>query len=531
MLHFLLVVLLSLSGTTFAHSHEDFLHCHSLQSSNSASISKVIYTQNNSSYSSILDAYIQNLRLSTPATPKPFVIVTPLQTSHIQATIYCSKKHGLQMRIRSGGHDFEGLSYVSQVPFVILDLFNFRKVEVDTKNEVAWVESGATLGELYYRIAEKSKTLAFPAGICPTVGVGGHFSGGGYGILMRKYGLAADQVIDAHLIDVNGRILNRKSMGEDLFWAIRGGGGNTFGIVLAWKVKLVTVPAVVTVFTVNRNLEQNLTKILHRWQYIANKLPDDIFSVVTMSKVNSTQGKETIQAGFTALFLGGVDKLIPLIQGRFPELGLVKQDCIEMSWIESILYFGLVPRTSLDILLNRTARLRSNYKGKSDYVKEPIPESGFEGLWPMFFEKEAGVSFMTMVAFGGKMDAIPETELPYPHRAGNLFQASYLVGWSKEQNAESQKYISWSRRLYSYMATYVSQSPREAYFNHRDLDIGTNSINGYTSYAQASIWGRKYFKNNFDRLVHVKTMVDPENFFRNEQSVPPLSSSRKKKGQ
>ncbi|XVE58568.1 hypothetical protein DITRI_Ditri04bG0179700 [Diplodiscus trichospermus] len=525
MFPFLLVVLLSLSGATFAHSHEDFLHCLSLQSSNSASISKVIYTQNNSSYSSILDAYIQNLRYTTPATRKPFVIVTPLKTSHIQATIYCSKKHGLQIRIRSGGHDYEGLSYVSEVPFVILDLFNFRAVEVDTKNEVAWVESGATIGELYYRIAEKSKTLAFPAGLCHTVGVGGHFSGGGYGLLMRKYGLAADHVIDAHLIDVNGRILDRKSMGEDLFWAIRGGGGNTFGIVLAWKVKLVTVPAVVTVFTVNRNLEQNLTRILHSWQYIAHKLPDDIFSFVMITKVNSTQGKETIQAGFRALFLGGVDKLIPLIQDRFPELGLVKQDCMEMSWVESILYIEGFPGTNLDILLNRTALARPNFKAKSDYVKEPIPESGFEGLWQKFLEKEANanISLMMMVAFGGKMDAIPETELPYPHRAGNLFQASYTVEWSNEENAAPQKYISWIRRLYSYMATYASESPREAYFNYRDLDIGTNNINGYTSYAQASIWGRKYFKNNFDRLVHVKTKVDPENFFKNEQSVPPIS--------
>ncbi|EOY23149.1 hypothetical protein QUC31_008118 [Theobroma cacao] len=530
MLPVLLVVLFSLSGATLADSHDDFLHCLSLHSADSASISKVIFTQSNSSYLPILDVSIQNLRVSTSATPKPFVIVTPLQTSHIQTTIYCSKTHKLEIRIRSGGHDFEGLSYVSEVPFIILDLVNFRSIEVDTKNKVAWVESGATIGELYYRIVEKSKTLAFPAGVCHTIGVGGHFSGGGYGILMRKYGLAADHVIDAHLIDVNGRILDRKSMGEDLFWAIRGGGGNTFGVVLAWKVKLVPVPQVVTVFTVNKTLEQNATKILHRWQHIGHKLPDDLFTDVTITKVNSSQvGKKTIQAAFKALYLGGIDELIPLIQDRFPELGLVKQDCIEMSWVESVLYFGGVSRERLDILLDRNALPKQTFKAKSDYVKEPIPESGLEGIWEKFFEKEAEIAFMMMVAFGGKMDEIPEAALPYPHRAGNLYQASYLVAWSKEENAESQKYISWIRRLYSYMTTYVSKSPREAYFNYRDLDIGTNNV-GYTSYAQASIWGLKYFKNNFNRLVHVKTMVDPENFFKNEQSIPPLSSSPKNKG-
>ncbi|KAM3361769.1 hypothetical protein P3S68_016623 [Capsicum galapagoense] len=87
----------------------------------------------------------------------------------------------------------------------------------------------------------------------------------------------------------------------------------------------------------------------------------------------------------------------------------------------------------------------------------------------------------------------------------------------------SEKHLSWIRKLYGYMASYVSKSPRAAYFNYRDLDLGVNN-KGNTSYAQARIWGEKYFKNNFERLVKVKTKVDPTNFFRNEQSIPPLLS-------
>jgi len=80
------------------------------------------------------------------------------------------------------------------------------------------------------------------------------------------------------------------------------------------------------------------------------------------------------------------------------------------------------------------------------------------------------------------------------------------------------------------MAPYVSKSPRAAYVNYRDVDIGTNNNKGNTSYKRASIWGTKYFKSNFERLVHVKTMVDPANFFKNEQSIPHFSSRWKKTG-
>ncbi|KAG5235909.1 cannabidiolic acid synthase [Salix suchowensis] len=516
-----------LSWLTLAHPHEDFLQCLSFHFRDPAAISKLIYTPRSSSYSSVLQFLVQNHRFNSTSAPKPALIFTPTNVSHIQAAICCSRKHNLHIRIRSGGHDYEGLSYVSYlVPFVIVDLINLREVAVDARLQTAWVQSGASLGEVYYRIAEKNRALAFPAGIWPTIGVGGHISGGGHGMMMRKYGLAADNVVDAQLIDAEGRILDRASMGEDLFWAIRGGGGNTFGVVVAWKLKLVPVPPTVTVFTVPRTLEQNATKLVHRWQSVANKLHEDLTIALVLRRINSSEeGKTTILAAFTSLFLGGVDRLLPLMQESFPELGLVKEDCIEMSWIKSVLYVAGYPsNASSDVLLDRTPLTNTSFKGKSDYVKESMPETALKGIWERFLESDINTPQMVWAPYGGKMDEISETSIPFPHRAGNLYKIQHLVLWDEEGDEASKRHISWIRRLYDYLTPYVSKNPRAAYVNYRDLDIGMNNIQGNTSFIQASIWGFKYFDSNFDRLVSVKTRVDPTNLFRNEQSIPPLSS-------
>ena len=400
-------------------SSESFIQCLLNHSQPSHPISAAMYTPNNDSYFSILQAYIRNLRFNTTTTQKPFLILTALHESHIQAAIVCAQKQDLQMKIRSGGHDYEGVSYVSEVPFFVLDMFNLRSIHIDMESETAWVQAGATLGELYHRIYEKSKTHGFPAGVCPTVGVGGHFTGGGYGNMMRKYGLSVDNIIDAQLVDVNGTLHNRASMGEDLFWAIRGGGGASFGVVVSYKIKLVRVPEIVTVFKVTKTLEQNATDIVFQWQHVADKLDENLFIRLILDIVNGTNGEKTGRATFIALFLGDSEQLLSIMNKSFPELGLKKSDCNERSWVQSVLFWtNFDLGTPNEILLSRVPQTLSCLKRKSDYLKEPIPKDGLELIWKRLIELENVI--LRCKPYGGRMGEIPEEATPFPHRAGNL---------------------------------------------------------------------------------------------------------------
>ncbi|KAL8088681.1 hypothetical protein AgCh_038451 [Apium graveolens] len=502
-------------------ARQNFVRCLSRTSLKSDAIySNVTFTPSNSSFTSVLNARIDNLLFTTPATPKPLVIVTPTQESQIQSVIFCARINGLSIRIRGGGHDFEGQSYRATEPFVLLDMINFRSVNFDLPSSTAWVGAGLTLGELYYKISEKSSTLGFPAGLWSTVGVSGFLGGGGYGMMKRKYGLAGDNTLDVRFIDVKGKILNRKTMGEDLFWAIRGGGVSSFGIVVSWKIQLVPVPETVTIFAVARTLEQNGAELYRRWQSIAPNFEErdlDVRGIVDtiLSNSSTRQDKKTVRFIFQSLFLGKIDRLLPIMQKEFPELGLVKGDCVELSWIQSAPFFSnFTLGTPPEILLNRNAIPRSAYKGKSGFVKVPISAQGLNGVWDKMLQLPIQTAILQYTPFGGKMDEYMESSLPFPHRPGVLYM--YNIGINLDKDATER--VAWINDLFDYYTPYGTKNPRTSYVNYLDLDIGQGS----RTYEEASVWGNKYFGNNFDRLLRVKAAVDPTNFFRHGQSIPVL---------
>ncbi|GLJ36350.1 hypothetical protein SUGI_0729690 [Cryptomeria japonica] len=164
---------------------------------------------------------------------------------------------------------------------------------------------------------------------------------------------------------------------------------------------------------------------------------------------------------FEGTYLGRKNELVNKIANSFPELQMESANCEEMSWIETIAYFD--NNIQVSELTNRK----------------------------------------------------PSNATPFPHRAGTLFNIHYNISWS--ESCEDDYYLKWMRDLYQYMEPYVSHSPRAAYINFLDLDLGTS----HDSVEEARVWGEKYFGANFDRLVDAKTQVDPANNFNNPQSIPP----------
>ncbi|KAF5944119.1 hypothetical protein HYC85_018196 [Camellia sinensis] len=153
-----------------------------------------------------------------------------------------------------------------------------------------------------------------------------------------------------------------------------------------------------------------------------------------------------------------------------------------MTWAQSVLYYtGFPIGTPVNTLLSRVPQVLTHLKRKSDYLKEPMPKDGLEFIWKKMIELEKPV--LTFNPYGGKMAEIPASAKPFPHRAGNICKIQYATNWNEDGAEAAIHYINLTRMLHGYMTPYVSKSPREAFLNYRDLDLGINH-NGANSYAE-----------------------------------------------
>lgn len=202
------------------------------------------------------------------------------------------------------------------------------------------------------------------------------------------------------------------------------------------------------------------------------KLPEEIFIRTTMEVVNgAVSSQKTARATFLARFLGDASTLLSILNRRLPELGLVRSDCIETSWIHSVLFWtDIQVGTSEKVLLERNETLMY-IKRKSDYVLEPISRTGLESIWRKMIELETP-SAIAFNPYGGMMAKISSTATPFPYRAGNLSKIQYDTDWGED--SLTNWYMKLTRKLYRFMTPFVSKNPRQSFFNYRDIELRTN---------------------------------------------------------
>jgi hypothetical protein len=245
-------------------------------------------------------------------------------------------------------------------------------------------------------------------------------------------------------------------MGEDLFWAIRGGGGESFGVVVSWKVRLVPVTETVTVFSIRRRRNESAVDLITRWQAIGPALPRDLYLRVLV---------QNQQADFVALFLGRCGSLVDTMRGHFPDLGMAERDCQEMSWVKSTVFFFYgTADLPAEVLLNRSSNPYNYLKVKSDHVQEAMPRHAWESIWSKWLDKPEA-ALLQLDPYGGRMGSILPSATPFPHR-NYLYQLQFYSVWFDNGKGtaaalEQQRVMmSWVRGVHEDLTPYVSKKAR-----------------------------------------------------------------------
>ena len=198
---------------------------------------------------------------------RPIAVVFPDTVQQVQAVVVCAIKANARPISRSGACSFENLG--SGDGAVVIDLTNMAQVDADLDSMTAVVQTGIRSGNLYTKLDEagqrRGRNVTCLGGVYPQVGFGGLMAAGGYGSMSRAYGVLADHVIAAKVVDAKGRLLDASpTVNPDLFFAVRGGGGGTYGIVVEATIKLIEVP-LVTVGVLAYPSLKSAVEILDRW--------------------------------------------------------------------------------------------------------------------------------------------------------------------------------------------------------------------------------------------------------------------------
>jgi FAD/FMN-containing dehydrogenase len=419
---------------------------------------------------------------------RPAVIVQCAGADDVPPAISFARENGLEISIRGAGHNIAGNALCDNG--LMIDFSNMRNVRVDAAKRRAYVEPGATLAD--FDAAVQKQGLATPVGINSTTGISGLTLGGGFGWLTGKYGMTIDNLISADVITADGKKL-RASENEnaDLFWALRGGGGN-FGVVTRYEFKLHPVGPEILAGLLVFPFKQ-AKQVLTQYREFIKSVPEDLSVWAVFRQAppllflpKDVHGKEVV---VLAVFYAG-----DVTQGK--EL------------IEPLRRFGdphgehigAQPYTewqkAFDALLTPGARnywKSHNLTVLSNGVLDTVID--FAGRMP---SPQCEI-FIGLLA--GAANRVPADSTAYAHRDAK-FVLNVHARW--DQAADDKRCISWAREFFESSAPYASGS---VYVNFMTGDEGDRITSAYGA--------------NYHRLVQIKRRYDPENIFHLNQNIKP----------
>ena len=407
----------------------------------------------------------------------PAIIVRPTSTAEVVAAVKLARDNGLVLAVRGGGHNAAGLGVCDDG--VVIDLSSMRNVRVDAANRVAYVQGGAMWRDL--DASTHPHGLASTGGLISSTGVGGLTLGGGLGWMMRQHGLACDNVIAAEIVTADGQV-RRASATEnpDLFWAIRGGGGN-FGVVTTFEFKLhpmKTLYAGMLVFPGPRAPE-----VLRRYRDLAMAAPDEL--TLFTGLMTSPDG-HPINAIFAA-YNGPTSKGEAAIK-PFRDMGPVADMVSEM------------PYPALQSMLDDGFPHGLNVYWRSDFLNG-LPDAALDMLVDRFNAITSPLSALLIEQFGGAVARVPADETAFAQRNA-LFNMAVIARWTDAATADT--HTTWARETSDAARQFTTGG---TYVNYLGAE-GAERVR--------AAYGAKY-----DRLVALKKKYDPTNLFRMNQNIQP----------
>ncbi len=423
----------------------------------------------------------------------PRAIVFCESTADVQRTVRWAREHAVRIVPRAGGHSYGGYSTTTGV---IVDVSRLNGITLDPSRR-AVVGAGARLIDVYQKLALNGRTV--PAGSCPTVGIAGLALGGGVGFASRKYGLTCDNLLEATVVLADGSaVVANLHEHPDLYWALRGGGGGSFGIVTRLVFRTHPVGQVAT-YAIEWPWP-DAAKVVQAWQKLAPHAPDGLFSVVNLNSVVAGRARIT-SAG--QLF-GSADRLRALVNPLANAGTPTRFTVTSRSYLDAQEMWAGCSGTIAECHLPPQGQLgRSTFKGKSSFANKPLSLKAINAMIRQIESRiitGSGSGVILLDSYGGAINRVKKDATAFVHRDA-LFSMQYLAYWDPSAAAEPN--LRWLRGFYSAMRPYVSPF---AYQNYIDPDLGN--------------WERAYYGTNFDRLIAVKRRYDPQNVFRSSQSIP-----------